>query len=390
MALILLALDYPPARGGIQRYCLELARVLRRQGEQVLVIASAQPQAAALDAAQDFPTLRVSADSRTSAALALVQAAEQAIADDLLGEPVSAVLCGKWFPEGAAALLLRRRLGLPYVVLAYGREVTLTGLNVMKWLMQRTVVRGATGALAISHYTLGQVRRRGLAEGRGAVIYAGVEPAEFQPDPGAVAAWRQRLGLGEEKTLLTVSRLVSRKGQDQVLRALPQVREAVGPVRYLVAGEGPAAGRLRELAARLGLAEAVSFLGEVPDADLPALYALADVFVMPSRDLPGQPIEGFGLVYLEATLCGTPCVGGCTGGTPEALLDGETGLLVDPERPAEIAAALERLLTEPGLGERLVAAGQERLRAQFTWDHVAAGARQALAGWGLLPPGEES
>lgn len=383
MGLILLALDYPPARGGIQRYGHELARALQRQGERVLVIASAQARAAEFDAAQELPTIRVPAASKTQATMALVQAVEQALAENRLEEPLEAILCGKWFPEGAAALMLQRRRGVPYLFIGHGRETTLTGLNVMKWLMQRSVVRGAAGALTNSHYTASQVARRGLSPERTRVIYGGVNPQEFIVADDRVSALQEQLALGEEKVLLTVSRLVVRKGQEQVLRALPQVREQVGPVRYVIAGSGPQEQYLRNLAARLGVAEETLFLPEVTDADLPALYALADVFVMPSRDVSGEPIEGFGLVYLEATLCGTPVVGAHTGGAEDAIADGETGLLVDPEKPEELAGVLARLLSDEALGRQLVERGRRRIAEEFTWDHVAERTLQALADWGL-------
>jgi phosphatidylinositol alpha-1,6-mannosyltransferase len=232
--------------------------------------------------------------------------------------------------------------------------------------------------------------RRGLASDRLRVIYAGVNPEGFVVQPGQVEELRARLGLGSEKLILTVSRLVARKGQDQVLRALPRVKEAVGPVRYVIAGSGPEEPRLRELSQTLHLEQESLFLPEVPDAELPALYALADVFAMPSRDLPGEAIEGLGLVYLEANLCGTPVVGGRTGGTADAIVDGETGLLVDPEQTAEIAEALTRLLLDPELRLRMAQAGAERVARDFTWDQVADRLLAALAEWSLRPPLEAS
>ena len=385
MALILLALDYPPQLGGIQRYCFELARALHDRGVKLLVVASRQEGAEALDAAQPFPTVRIPSVSKTADAMSLVSAVEQVLAEDRLGEPVEAILCGKWSPEGIGALLLKRRTGLPYVLIGHGRETTLTGGNLMKWILQRSVVRGAAGGATNSHYTSGQFARRGLPDERRRVIYAGVQPEDFVPRPEQVEALRARLGLGAEKIVLTVSRLVSRKGQDQVLRALPAVKAEIGAVRYLIAGSGPEEERLRQLTQELKLEPEVLFLPEVSHEELPALYALADVFLMPSRDLPGEPIEGFGLVYLGAQLCGTPVIGGRTGGTSDAIVDGETGLLVNPEQPAEIASALVRLLQDPELGQRLAAAGAERSRQDFTWDRVAERLLAALADWGLRP-----
>jgi phosphatidylinositol alpha-1,6-mannosyltransferase len=382
MGYLLLALDYPPEVGGIQRYGHELAAGLARRGVKIAVIASQQPGAAEFDAAQSFPTVRVAAPSKTAAATALVAGAERALAENLLGEPVRAVLCGKWFPEGAACLLLQRRRRLPYVLLAYGREITLTGGNLLKGLLQRQVARGAAGALVISEYTGEQVARRGVPRERIANILAGVNPEEFTDAPEKIAELREKLALREdEKVLLTVSRLVWRKGHAQVLKALHEVVSQVGPLRYLIVGSGPEEQALRRLPA--AHAPEVDFLPEIADAYLPSLYALADVFVMPSRDLPGEPIEGFGLVYLEANLCGTPAIGGRTGGTADAILDGETGLLVNPEKPEEIAAALVKLLSDPDLARRMGAAGKARIERELTWDHVAERTVRALEGWGL-------
>jgi phosphatidylinositol alpha-1,6-mannosyltransferase len=382
MGYLLLALDYPPAVGGIQRYCYELTAALARRGVKIAVIASQQPHAAEFDAAQPFPTVRVPAASKAGAATGLVAAAERALEENLLGEPVQAVICGKWFPEGGTCLLLKRRRRLPYVLLAYGREITLTGGNLMKWLMQRQVARGAAGALVISDYTGRQVAQRGVPPARIAKILAGVNPEELVVDPEQVAQGREWLGLKEgEKVLLTVGRLVWRKGHAQVLKALPEVARRVGPLRYVIAGSGPE----YETLARQEFGEdfQVTLLGNLPDSGLPSLYALADVFVMPSRDLPGEPIEGFGLVYLEANLCGTPAIGGNTGGTADAILDGETGLLVNPEKPEEIAEALVKLLSDPDLARRLAEAGKARIERELTWGHVAERTMKALGEWGL-------
>ena len=127
----------------------------------------------------------------------------------------------------------------------------------------------------------------------------------------------------------------------------------------------------------------MEFLGEVDDRELPALYQTADVFVMPSRDLYGQPIEGLGLVYLEANLCGLPVIAGDTGGVSDAVVDGETGLLVNPEDPAAIASAIVRLLSDSDLAAQLAAAGRARVLEEFTWERVAERCHRALTDWGL-------
>jgi glycosyltransferase involved in cell wall biosynthesis len=167
-----------------------------------------------------------------------------------------------------------------------------------------------------------------------------------------------------EYTLLSVARIDANeqyKGVDQVIRALPQVTAQVGDVRYVIAGDGTDRPRLENLAQSLGVSDKVQFLGHVvPDA-LKQLYAECDVFVMPSEK------EGFGIVFLEAMSCGKPVIGGRHGGTPEIIVEGETGLLVDHHNLPELAEAIICLLRDDKARSRMGKAGLERLQERFTY-----------------------
>ncbi len=383
MSLIILANDFPPSTGGIQRYLCELAGALHRRGAEVLVVAPDYPGAQAFDAASTVPTMRVAARGRLRTARALAEAAIERIRAAGPAAPVSTIIAGNWWPDGYAAWLVRRRVGVPYVVMGYGREMVQTGANLGKWLMQNLIIRGAAGGLAISHYAASQLSRRGLPTSRVEVIYGGVDPRLFAADDNEVAQLQAQLNPEGRPLLLTVGRLVQRKGHSQVIAALPQVIEQIGPVRYLIVGTGPEAQSLRKLADGCGVAELVEFLGQVDDQELAALYRAGDLFIMPSRDLYGQPIEGLGLVYLEANLCGLPVIASNTGGIPDAVVHGETGLLVNPEDPGDIAAAIVRLLSDKDLAARLGAAGHARVLREFTWEHVAERCWAALAKWDL-------
>ena len=308
MSLLILANDFPPSTGGIQRYLYGLAVALHHRGEEVIVIAAEQPQAAEFDATSPVPTLRVQADGRLQTAQRLASATTDYIHEGHCGKKVSATIAGNWWPDGYAAWLVRRQSGTPYLVMGYGREMVQTGANPIKWLMQQLVIRGASGGLAISHYSAHQLSRRGLPQDRVRVIYGGVEPAQFAAPITPDEQVQRKLGKDNQPILLTVSRLVRRKGHSQVIAALPQIVSEVGPVKYIIVGSGPEEQNLHRLAKEYGTEDCVEFLGEVDDRELPALYQTADVFVMPSRDLYGQPIEGLGLVYLEANLCGLPVV----------------------------------------------------------------------------------
>ena len=383
MSLLILANDFPPSVGGIQRYVYGLAVALRHSGEEVAVIAAEQPQAAEFDAASPVPILRVPAARRFQAARNLADGAMGYVHKASHRQEIRTIIAANWWPDGYGAWLVRRRTGVPYVVMGYGREMVQTGGNPIKWLMQQLVIRGASGGLAISHYSAHQLSRRGLPQQRIRVIYGGVEPAHFAAPKTTEEHIRRKLAKDNQPVLLTVSRLVKRKGHSQVIAALPQIVSEVGPVKYLIVGSGPEEQNLRRLTREYSIEDYVRFLGEVDDRQLPAVYRDADVFVMPSRDLRGQPIEGFGLVYLEANLCGLPVVAGDTGGVADAVVDGKTGLLVNPEDPTAIASAVIRLLRNPDWAAQLAAAGRTRVLEEFTWERVAERCHRALTDWGL-------
>ncbi len=388
MSLLILANDFPPSTGGIQRYLYGLAVALHHRGEEVVVITTEQPHAAEFDATSPVPTLRVPAARRFQAARNLADGAISYIHKGAHEEKVKAIIAANWWPDGYGAWLVRRRTGVPYVVIGHGREMVQTGVNLIKWLMQQLVIRGAAGGLANSHYSAQQLSRRGLPQKRIQVIYGGVDPTQFAAPTTPDELVRRKLAKDNQPILLTVSRLVRRKGHSQVMAALPQIAREIGPVKYIIVGSGPEEWRLRQLAREYSIDDCVQFLDEVDDRELSALYQTADVFVMPSRDLYGQPIEGLGLVYLEANLCGLPVVAGDTGGVSDAVVDGKTGLLVNPEDPAAIASAVVRLLSDSDLATQLGTAGRARVLAEFTWERVAAHCQMALADWGLTagPP----
>ena len=167
-----------------------------------------------------------------------------------------------------------------------------------------------------------------------------------------------------------MGRLVHRKGIDTVLRALPTIIQTCPNVAYVIAGTGPDRPRLERLAACLGVRDRLCFVGDIGHNRLPLYYSAADLFVMPARQNPPD-VEGFGLVFLEANACGTPVIGGRTGGIPEAIREGETGLLVPPNAPDALAAAATHVLTNPEVAEGLGQQGRHRVVHEANWDVIA-------------------
>jgi phosphatidyl-myo-inositol dimannoside synthase len=273
--------------------------------------------------------------------------------------------------EGPLGLWLRRWCRLPFVVYAHGNEV----LNAMKMNGQklRAGLQGADRVLAVSQFTANLVQKAGVSPDRIVIVHPGCDSDHFQP-LGPRMDLRQKL-LGDrykDKVILSVGNLVARKGHDMVIRALPRLREIVPEVVYVIVGQGSHRIQLENLAMRFGVRDRVVFAGCVSVEDLPDIYALADVFVMPSREqLDVCDVEGFGLVFLEASACAKPVIGGRSGGIPDAIVDGVTGLMVDPHDAEDIANALARVLCNSDLATRWGRQGRTWVVKSFGWARVA-------------------
>ncbi len=199
----------------------------------------------------------------------------------------------------------------------------------------------------------------GVPRERVTVIRNGIDTALFRPQAPDVTL-RDSLGLAGRRVIVTVSRLIPRKGVDRVIEAMPQLLRVVPNLVYLVVGDGPQAAELRALAERLGVAERVRFTGAVPHAAVPSYLALAELMAMPNRRMPDGEEDGLSLIFLEANACGLPVIAGCSGGAPEVVADGANGLLVDGDDAGAVTDAITRVLTDAALAQKLAADGLRR------------------------------
>ena len=372
--LVLATLNFPPALGGIEHMCVELAGALTEIGVAVHVVAPAQPGDAAVDAALPYAVTRYPAGPVRVAQLG------RALAPLLRARP-SWVLFAQW--PAATPFALLRVLGARATKLAalgHGKEF-LTAERGWRstWLssaQRRAVLSQLEMVLAVSHYTAGHARAAGARAVR--VTHPGVDAKHFSPRARSPITRAERDGRQGGPVLLSVARLVPRKGIDTLIEALPAVVAVHPGVRYVVVGDGPDRDRLAALASAHRVSEHVHVVSGVSNAELPAYYADADLFVMASRELPGiADAEGFGIALLEAQACGTPVIAAQSGGMPDALRAGETGLLVPQGDPRALSDAVLELLADP---VRLRAMG-EAARAHalsLSWRATALGLVQAL------------
>jgi glycosyltransferase involved in cell wall biosynthesis len=285
--------------------------------------------------------------------------------------------CAELKPAGYPARWVKARRGVPYGVVTYGTELLLIEEKIRRSRFKRGTAASLLGQaaviVAISRWTA-ELARRVLEPLELQIpietVPLGTTPSHFRPGLDTRAV-RAKYGLdGGVPWLLTVARLQWHKGIDTVMKALPRVRAAHPGTRYAVVGTGEWREDFEKLRDSLGLGDAVRFLGAVSDDELPAIYNAADLYVGASRRVE-LLAEGFGISLVEASACGLAVVGGRSGGVPDAVREGETGILVDSDDPAAVAAGINDLLANPERRKQLGAAGRKAVEEFYNWDRVA-------------------
>ena len=374
---LLVTNDFPPRQGGIQTYLHTLAGHL--PAEDLVVYAPAWEQGVEhhpeFDAAQPYRVVR----HPTSLMLPTPDVARRATAI-LREERCEAVWFGASAPLALLTPALRAAGAKRVVACSHGHEVGWSMLPGARQALRR--IGSTVDVLTfVSRYTRS---RFSAAFGRLAPLEhlpSGVDIETYRPNPAARAEIRARHGLGDRPTVVCISRLVPRKGQDMLIRAFPEIRKRVPGAALLIVGGGPYADTLRTLAQENGVSSDVIFAGSVPWGELPAHYAAGDVFAMPCRTRGrGLDVEALGIVFLEAAAAGLPVVVGRSGGAPETVRDGITGHVVDGRDVAELADAVSGLLADPERAAKMGAAGREWMREEWRWVDLAERLRSWLDG----------
>ncbi|MFB7878946.1 MULTISPECIES: glycosyltransferase family 4 protein [unclassified Nocardia] len=370
---LLVTNDFPPRPGGIQSYLQALTNQLPPEDLVVYAPRWRGDSHEKFDAAQKFRVVR------HPTTLMLPTPAVVRRASALLREhECDTVWFGAAAPLAVMSPMLRRAGAERILASTHGHEVGWSMLPGARQVL-RSIGENTDVVTYVSKYTRG---RFASAFGpRAALEYLppGVDPAEFRPDPAARAELRARYGLGERPTVLCLSRLVPRKGQDMLIVAMTEIRKRVDGAVLVIAGGGPYEERLRGLAEALGVGDSVVFTGRVPSGELAAHHTIADVFAMPCRTRgAGLDVEGLGIVFLEASATGVPVVAGDSGGAPETVREGETGTVVPGRSVQRIADALVELLTDRDRAAAMGAAGRDWVQRNWHWDRQGARLRELL------------
>jgi phosphatidylinositol alpha-1,6-mannosyltransferase len=364
MRLLILSIEFPPGPGGLGTLTYQIALYLAKTGWQVAVStpqdhASSQ-QIDRFNADQPFEILSLRCvEPSALEGIYRLGLAMNSVRRDRPDVVLAVGMQAVWL--GATISRLTR---VPLVAVGGGTEF------LRKSRTERAITRWAFGRaqslVAISSYTLGLMSEMGIDVSRASVIPPGADGDLYTPGL-STDRLRNRLELGDSRVILTVGHVSKRKAQDVVIRALPSVLKDCPEVKYLIAGLPSRRKELRQLALDLGVEEHVVFLGQVPQEELPYVYNLADVFVLVSRHSSGE-VEGFGIVAVEAALCGTPAIVSRDCGLEEAVVENETAFVVKPDDPETTANAIIKLLTDHDLRLRMGQAALHYAVENATWD----------------------
>lgn len=367
---LLVTNDFPPKVGGIQSVLWEWWR--RLPSDSFTVLTSPHPDAKRFDADQPFEVVRTREPV-------------------LLPHPIMVKRVNRLVQSTGAELvvldpavplgLIGPHLDVPYDVVLHGAEVTIPGrLPVTRQLLNRTL-RHARQVISCGEYALAEAERSIRRSLPGVVLYPGVDTQRFRPaDAPVISEFRERHGISADAQLVVgVSRLVPRKGFDTLIEASAMLKNEFPNLHVLIAGSGRDSKRLQSVINRTGAP--AQLLGRVADEDLPTLYGAADVGAMLCRDRWfGLEQEGFGIVFLEAAACGTPQLAGRSGGSNEAVVDGETGVVVDrPTDVGSVARSLAELLRNASLRAKMSTNSRQRVLDEFTYDALSARLSEVLS-----------
>jgi len=368
--------DFGPRAGGIETFVHGLIERLPRGS--VIVYTSAQPNSAQFDAKwlQDYGVEVIRDRSKILLPTPRVIKACQGL---IRSRKLTRVAFGAAAPLGVMSRALRRAGAQKIVALTNGHEVWWAKVPLFSFAI-KYMSQDIDAITYLGEFTRGEISKALNRDDLNKLIQIapGIDVEHFSPTDSSDL--RAELGLTDKSVIISVGRLVHRKGQDKLIASLPAIKAVVSNVHLVLVGVGPHQNYLNKLAAKLQVADCVTFIGRINYAELPKYICVGDIFAMPSRSrFFGLEVEGLGIVYLEASSCGLPVIGGKSGGAPDAVLIGETGVVVDGTNTFEIAEACIELLKNPELCELMGAAGREWIIENWRWEIWATKYAELLA-----------
>ena len=357
--------DFGPRAGGIETFVIGL--IQRVPHARVIVYTSAQDNSESYDRKwlDDFGIEVIRDNAKILLPTPGVAYCVKAIVRE---RNISTVFFGAAAPLGLLSRGLRKAGVQHIVALTHGHEVWWSKV----WpftLAMKSISRQVNHLTYLGEFTRSAIANSVTKEAAQSMvkIAPGIDTDHFSPQDAREL--RNELGLTEKKVIVSVGRLVHRKGQDVLIEAMPAIIRDVPEAHILMIGEGPYRSYLENRVKALEIQERVTFIGRIQYADLPRYICAGDLFVMPSRSrLAGLEVEGLGIVYLEASACGLPVIAGDSGGAPDAVIEGQTGLVVDGTSKSEVAAAVVELLLDPDRSRAMGVCGRQWIIQEWRWE----------------------
>ena len=375
MKLLVISYDWPPMIGGKATILHEL---FSRIGEDISVIAAKEDGYEALDKKESFMIARIPKFFFNIPLLPFfrpyiikiiflyLKAKEIA-----LKEKPDLIMCGQLLTEGAVGLCLKKELGIPYIIYTFDTIDVELPLNGRDKKLAKEILLNAEKVVCISSYMKRKLIDIGIEKGRVVMVMPGIDTKEFFPGKPAQEIV-ERTSHGKNKIVLTVARLVDRKGIDYAINAFSLVKKEIPDSKMVIVGDGPERANLEKIARDLGLENDVVFAGKMVGHELVNYYNASDVFVLPSTVNEKEfKSEGFGVVFLEAAACGKPVIGTRTAGIVDAVEENVTGILVEQRNTGQLADAMIKILSDKNLAQKLGQNGRDRAVREFDWSIVA-------------------
>lgn len=359
--------DFGPRAGGIETFVIGL--IERMPHSTVVVYTSAQGDTTSYDA-QWLDNFGVEVIRDKSKILLPTPRVARAVRELVRERGISKVFFGAAAPLGLLAKGLRRAGVRRIVALTHGHEVWWAKVFPFTLAIRR-IGKYVDTLTYLGSFTRNAIARSLSTRARESMvrIAPGIDTSHFAPSDSAEQL-KKELDLAGKRVIVSVGRLVHRKGQDTLVEALPEIVSAFPDAHLLFVGVGPHLEYIHKRAIQLNVLQHISFVGRVQYSELPRFISVGEIFAMPSRSrLAGLEVEGLGIVYLEASACELPVIGGLSGGAPDAVLEGETGFAVDGLNPSAVAAGVIRLLEDPELAKAMGKRGRQWIIDEWEWRH---------------------
>lgn len=356
---LLITLDFPPQKGGVANYLANISKNI--SANKIVVLANKHEQAPSFDSQQDYKIIRKNLYYKNFWPhwLKIYFIAKEIIKK----EKTQQIIISHILPIGYITLLLNK----PFFTILHGYDILLAQKSIWKKIWLKLILKKSKHIIVNSNFTKEQVLKAKIKPNKITILYPCPNIAANNLKPSKSQIIKKELNLDNKKILISVGRLTKRKGYDKVIESLPAVIKEIPNLIYLIIGEGEYKNELEKQAEQLQIRGNLIFLENISNTNLPYYYDLADIFIMPSRIENKTDVEGFGIVYLEANLFAKPVIAGQSGGVADAVIDNQTGILVDPQNCSAISQAILKLFRNQNLMNKLGVQGQKRVKKEFQW-----------------------